>query len=128
VTAEGPSFIELSIDTGSRTPASVQIRDRITEAASSGRLAAGARLPTVRALADTLGVAAGTVAKAYRELEETGTIETRGRSGSFIAPRPDGAPAVVVSEAARFAAVCRRAGVGDEQALALIRAALAASR
>ncbi len=121
-------FDALAVDGASRTPASVQIRDRISEAAASGSLPAGARLPTVRGFADRLGVAAGTVAKAYRELEESGVIETRGRAGSFVAARPDGAPAVVIAEAARFATVCRQAGVGDDQAVTLLRAALSASR
>lgn len=124
----GSFFDGVTIDDASRTPASVQLRDRISEAAASGLLQAGTRLPTVRAFADTLGVAAGTVAKAYRELEETGVIDTRGRAGTFVAPRPDGAPSIVVAEAARFAAVCRQAGVDDEQAVSLLRAALSAVR
>ena len=44
----------------------------------------GTRLPTVRALAETLGVAANTVARAYRELEHAGVVTTRGRSGTVV--------------------------------------------
>ena len=44
----------------------------------------GHRLPTVRALAQELGIANNTVARAYRELEVAGAIETRGRAGSFV--------------------------------------------
>ena len=50
-----------------------------------GSLAPGERLPTVRALASELGLAANTVAKAYRRLEEDGLIEGRGRSGTYVA-------------------------------------------
>ncbi len=128
MTRSSEQSLGLRIDSASDTPPFAQIRGQVNEAAASGRLPAGTRLPTVRALAEALGVAPGTVAKAYRELEEGGTIETRGRAGSFIAARGDGPSAAVVAEAARFAALCRRDGVEPEQAVALLRAALAASR
>ncbi len=54
----------------------------------TGRLAPGASLPTVRGLADELGVAANTVAAAYRALRQRGVIETDGRRGTRIRPRP----------------------------------------
>ena len=50
-----------------------------------GRLASWSdAIGTVCALAAELGLAVNTVARAYRELEATGVIETRGRQGSFI--------------------------------------------
>jgi DNA-binding transcriptional regulator YhcF (GntR family) len=52
-----------------------------------GSIGPGARLPTVRALADQLDLAPNTVAKAYRRLEEDGLIEARGRRGTFVAER-----------------------------------------
>lgn len=52
-----------------------------------GSLGPGARLPTVRALAEQLELAPNTVAKAYRILEEDGLIEGRGRRGTFVAER-----------------------------------------
>ena len=64
---------------------SAQLREQITAAAVAGSLPAGTKLPTVRALADQLGLAPNTVAKAYRELENAGVIETRGRAGSYVA-------------------------------------------
>lgn len=54
----------------------------------SGRLAAQDRLPTVRGLADELGVSPTTVASAYRDLQRRGVIETGGRRGTRIAARP----------------------------------------
>jgi DNA-binding transcriptional regulator YhcF (GntR family) len=52
-----------------------------------GSIGPGARLPTIRALADQLDLAPNTVAKAYRRLEEDGLIEGRGRRGTFVAER-----------------------------------------
>src|SRR6266545_239314 len=57
-----------------------------------GELAAGERLPTVRALADDLGVDPGTAAAGYRLLRERGLVITDGRRGTRVAaqlePRP----------------------------------------
>lgn len=54
----------------------------------SGVLAAGAVLPPVRALAATLGVSPATVAAAYRTLRQRGLLETAGRHGTRVRPRP----------------------------------------
>ena len=74
----------LSLDAGDDRPPSEQLRHRVQQGRADGTLPAGTRLPPVRRLAEALGLAAGTVAKAYRELEEAGVIETRGRQGSFV--------------------------------------------
>ncbi|GAA4966676.1 aminotransferase class I/II-fold pyridoxal phosphate-dependent enzyme [Actinoplanes utahensis] len=52
---------------------------------TSGRLPAGARLPTVRVVAGGLGVSPTTVSEAWRNLILAGAIRTRGRSGTFVA-------------------------------------------
>jgi DNA-binding transcriptional MocR family regulator len=49
---------------------------------------AGAALPAVRVLADSLHVSPATVAKAYQELRQRGVVETEGRRGTRIRPRP----------------------------------------
>lgn len=54
----------------------------------SGALPAGERLPTHRELADNLGLAVGTVTKAYREAERRGLIEGDGRRGTFVGRLP----------------------------------------
>jgi DNA-binding transcriptional MocR family regulator len=57
-----------------------------------GALAAGQALPPIRELAGALGVGAGTVAAAYQSLRQRGIVETAGRNGTRIRPRPPLAP------------------------------------
>ncbi len=66
-----------------------QVRSQLAEAVGDGRLPAGAKLPTIRALAEELGLAVNTVARAYRELEAAGLVLTRRRLGTVVSP--DGA-------------------------------------
>lgn len=83
----------ISVDASLRDPPYQQIRVQVLAAAASGELAAGTKLPTIRQLADDLDLAPGTVARAYRELEADGVIETRGRKGSFVRqPSPQADP------------------------------------
>lgn len=81
--------MEIRVDTAAATPVFAQIVDAVEVGTARGAIPVGERLPTVRGLADDLGVAPGTVAKAYRELESRGVIETRGRQGSFIRSRDE---------------------------------------
>lgn len=78
----------LRVDLSSPVPPFEQIRAGIAVLVGRGDLAPGARLPTVRALAADLGVAAGTVARAYRELEAAGVVDSRGRRGTTVRPTP----------------------------------------
>ncbi|MDQ1651308.1 MAG: hypothetical protein QOI35_508, partial [Cryptosporangiaceae bacterium] len=68
------------------------IADSVESGVRDGGLAPGALLPPVRRLADDLGVAANTVAAAYRALRQRGVIETDGRRGTRIRPRPAAQP------------------------------------
>lgn len=67
-----------------------------------GTLREGAQLPTVRALAEQLGVAQGTVKRAYDELERQGILTKAAGRGSFVAYRPPQAQSA--QEAAALAA------------------------
>ncbi|TPV51917.1 GntR family transcriptional regulator [Pseudarthrobacter phenanthrenivorans] len=58
----------ITVDLHSPTPPYEQIRSQISSLIASGTLVPGSRLPTVRSLAADLDIAAGTVARAYKEL------------------------------------------------------------
>lgn len=75
----------LRLDESSPVPPYRQIVDQMLALIAGGKLKVGARLPPVRQLAADLGLANGTVARAYRLLEEAGVLETRGRRGTFVA-------------------------------------------
>lgn len=112
------------LDTESSVPPFEQIKLRILDLASAGDLAVGTKLPSVRSLAMDLGVAANTVARAYRELEQAGVVITAGRSGTAIASGGDVIAAQVASAAEAFAAVVRDLGMPAAQALRIVTAAL----
>ncbi|XUL87139.1 GntR family transcriptional regulator [Streptomyces galilaeus] len=104
-----------------------QIRAQISAQARSGALPVGHRLPTVRGLAESLGLAANTVAKAYRALETDGVIETRGRNGTLIAAAGSAAEREAASAAQAYAEKVRRLGLTQEAAVAAVRDALRAA-
>jgi DNA-binding transcriptional regulator YhcF (GntR family) len=112
------------IDADSAVPPYEQVRLRIAELAADGTLAAGAKLPPVRQLAAELGLAANTVARAYRELEQAGLVETRGRAGTLVTARAGRTPAEAQQAAQRYADRTTALGVPPEAALELVRAAL----
>jgi DNA-binding transcriptional regulator YhcF (GntR family) len=116
--------IVITLESDSAVAPFEQLRTRIRDAVESGELAAGARLPTVRALATDLGIAANTVARSYRELEADGLIETRGRNGSFVAATGSPAHQEAQRAARAYADHISSLGVAPAEALALAAAAL----
>ncbi|MER5258746.1 MULTISPECIES: aminotransferase class I/II-fold pyridoxal phosphate-dependent enzyme [unclassified Streptomyces] len=64
------------------------ITSSVEQAVAEGGLAPGDALPPVRRLADDLGISAGTVATAYKELRQRGIVVTRGRGGTMVAQAP----------------------------------------
>jgi GntR family transcriptional regulator len=81
-------------------PAAEQIHDQIRGLIAAGALAADERLPSVRQLAKDLGVAPGTVAKAYKALESEGYVRTRTGGGTRVSATASATPQAV-AEAAR---------------------------
>jgi GntR family transcriptional regulator len=72
----------VAIDAGGRVPPFEQVRSQLAAQISAGYLVDGERLPSVRGLAAELGLAAGTVAKAYQLLEEAGLVHTARGAGT----------------------------------------------
>ncbi|MGC4804493.1 GntR family transcriptional regulator [Micromonospora sp. DT233] len=118
----------ITVDPASPLPPYEQVRGGLAERIGDGRLPVGTRLPPVRQLAGELGLAVNTVARAYRELESAGLLQTRGRNGTFVAPGRDDAADRLQRAAADYAAAALRLGVSPEVALDLVRAALTAAR
>lgn len=115
----------LTIDQGSAVAPYEQIRVRLLTAVTAAELPAEHRLPPVRTLASELGVAPGTVARAYKELEAAGIIETRGRAGTFVSAQGDPAARRIQAAAAAFAAEARSLGIAADDAVDYVRRALA---
>lgn len=109
-------------------PPYLRIRDGVGRLAGSGELQPGDRLPTVRDLAAQLGVAPNTVARAYRELEQAGVIETRGRQGSFVALDADRARREGFVAACAYVERAVALGLDAEDIRALLDRAVARSR
>jgi DNA-binding transcriptional regulator YhcF (GntR family) len=113
--------LHVTLDPAAGEPPYEQIRTQIANQVASGELPPGTRLPTVRALAETLGIAPNTVARAYRELEHSGVVTTRGRNGTVV--NGEGADRAAKEAAASYADVMRSLGVRQDEALELARRA-----
>jgi GntR family transcriptional regulator len=73
-----------TVDPHTGVPIYLQIIEQVKRSVALGVLVAGDRLPTVKQLAFDLTVNPNTVARAYRELERDGIIETNVGRGSFV--------------------------------------------
>ena len=77
-------MINYIINPSGGTPFYRQIIDQIKFGIASGKLKTSEQLPTVRALAVQLKINLNTIAKAYKELEILGILDTQQGSGTFI--------------------------------------------
>ena len=111
----------ISVDPFAAEPPYEQIRAQLADQVSSGILAPGTRLPTVRALAEELGVATNTVARAYRELEHAGAVTTRGRAGTVVSG--DDVERAAKAAAASYVEQMLAYGLGQAEAVDLVRRA-----
>ncbi|MFI7407521.1 GntR family transcriptional regulator [Streptomyces sp. NPDC049627] len=120
--------LAVRVDTTSPVPPYEQIRAQLAALIVTGRLTEDERLPTVRQLATDLGLAPGTVARAYRELEAAKLIRTRRGAGTRVAtapsepPRP--APDQLATLARDFTSAARALGADTEAILTAVREAL----
>lgn len=114
----------IAVDPSLPVPVYEQLIAQVKALRGSAALPANHRLPTVRQMAAELGLAPNTVARAYRELESAGVIETRGRHGSFVTGTVGSIDKAARAAAADYAATVRELGLGPDAALAIVREAL----
>jgi len=122
--------MRIVIDRMTAEPPFSQVSSQIAAAVDTGELGVGTRLPTVRKLAGELGVAPGTVARAYRELEVRGLVDTRGRHGTFVADPTEQRARhrrELAELAATYAESAARFGMRPDAALDLVDQALRAA-
>lgn len=82
--------IPVDLDRTLSQPLATQLADQFRDAIRQGRIPAGSRLPSSRALADQLCVGRNTVVRAYEMLTTEGVIESRAASGFFATRRRGG--------------------------------------
>jgi GntR family transcriptional regulator len=76
--------MEIEIDINDDTPIFSQLVNQVKDGVTNGLLETGFSLPSIRQLANELGINQNTVAKAYKVLERDSIIVARGYLGTFI--------------------------------------------
>ena len=119
----------VQLDANDPTPPYAQLSRQISDAISSGLLSVGTQLPTVRQLAGDLGVANGTVMRAYATLESAGLVQTGRRNGTVVADAPvltqESQGARLGELALALIAQARRLGATDAQIVDAVHRQLA---
>lgn len=110
----------LTVDPEGPTPPFEQVRRQLTLLVETGRLVAGERLPSVRQLAEDLGLATGTVARSYRELEAAGLVTTRRGAGTRVAERLESDDSDLEVAAQEYLDRARDLGVGHDRAIQVL--------
>lgn len=110
------------VDPRAARPLFDQLRTQVIDGVRDERLPPGTRLPTVRELAAELKLAVNTVARAYREMESAGIVETRGRFGTFIA-HVDPADAAMAAAAHAYVEAAKAVGLNKSAAMRYVDAA-----
>jgi GntR family transcriptional regulator len=122
----------LHVSTSDPTPPYEQLRRQLVDLIGAGRLDRGQRLPPVRQLASDLGLAVGTVARTYRELEAEGLVVTRRGGGTRVSDdAPHRSTSALAGElqdlATGLVRQARRLGASDEQIRGALEAVLETS-
>jgi DNA-binding transcriptional regulator YhcF (GntR family) len=120
---DGNPLAFIALDPTDKTAPYQQVRQQILVAISKGKLKAGTKLPSVRALAEQLGLAVNTAAKVYKELEGSGAVVTRGRHGTIVQATEDEGSIAVADAASELAAIATRWGISEKATVAYVRAA-----
>ena len=118
--------MDIILSNSSDKPIYEQISSQVKAQILSGTLAAGAKLPSIRALASDLGVSVITTKRAYEELEKGGYVYTVPAKGSYVAQQNTQLVREAyltqieehIQEILSLAAAC---GLGEEEVLDLFR-------
>ena len=89
----------------------------------SGQLGSGERLPTVRQVAQDLGVAPGTSAKAFKQLESDGLVVSRTGAGTRVTENAALLPGSVVAQIRQLVTTSKRADAREDDVIAALRTA-----
>ncbi|WP_088228659.1 GntR family transcriptional regulator [Desulfosporosinus sp. FKB] len=76
------------LNSDSRIPIYIQLKEAIKLAIATGQFLAGSQLPTVRQLAVQLKINPNTVSRVYLELESEGVLSTKQGKGTFVKDHP----------------------------------------
>lgn len=121
----GPMIVR--VDLQSKLAPYAQIKQAVLQAVVAGDLAPGDRLPPIRQLAGDLGLAANTVARAYRELDAEGFVASSGRRGTVVAQqRPVDVSAQDEQSIVEVVRAARRRGLEPPAILDVVTRTLAA--
>lgn len=116
----------IRVDTGSATPLGDQIAARVRLAIADGEVAPGDRLPSARALAESLDVNIHTVLRGYQRLRNEGLIELRrGRGAVVLDNQGTSARARLLTYVDTLVGASRELGLSDEEILGLVRSGMA---
>lgn len=113
-------IITISRDAG-ESP-SDQVHGQLRGLITTGHLLAGDRLPSVRQLASDLGIAPGTVAKAYRLLEDDGLVTSRIGSGTRVSDTAHPVAGGIADAARALSAAAKEEGLTLADAQRVLRA------
>lgn len=116
--------MKIHLDTNSSQAPFEQIRAQICEQIDSGTLRVGDRLPPIRSLATELNVAAGTVARAYRELEAEHVLQTKTRSGTTVANTAVRVEVAAAQAAQTYLTTLEQLGFDSAAALTVLQQAI----
>jgi GntR family transcriptional regulator len=107
-----PITQNLHVDARSPIPIRRQLTEQLKHAIESGRVPRDQTLPSIRALAGSLGINTNTVARVIEDLKQSGYVEARRGRGVFVAPAPPVRPSPGRREGFLRDAVIRAAAVG----------------
>jgi DNA-binding transcriptional regulator YhcF (GntR family) len=113
-------FMDIIINIDDPVPQFAQLINQIKAAVQKGKIKSGDALPSIRQLANDLGLNNKTVAKAYSLLERDSVIQTKGYRGTFV--HPDALKncsvdlnAILLSKLEQAVEVCRALGATDSE-------------